>query len=435
MSGPLAGLRVVELATAIQGPAVGLHFANMGADVVKVEPPIGDGSRYHRGVDNALPADAYCAASQFVAMNKGKRSLCADVNTPAGAAVMERLLEQADVFISNYRASALTRMGLDLDALSRRYPRLVVGHVNGFGPLGPDAEKAMLDGAAQARGGLASVSGHAGDVPMLAGAAVADHGGAMQLALGCVTALLARARTGRGQVVRTSSLGAQLWLQMWELQQSFLTGVPLTRGGPHHPNISAPYGIYQTRDGVFVIFVHAMTDEAWADFWIFVDKPEVLLLDEWNTPGKRIGALGAAPGVDNIRALMREAFAARSWSEVEAFLTTQPEIIWERVRDHAEVRTDEQNLANDYIVDIDLPVIGRTSTVGALMAFSDTPAPAPAPPPPLGAHTAEIMRGLGFGDSDINAVESHVQGVRASLMAAAAAAATAATASAAAGNQ
>lgn len=313
MSGPLQGLTVVELATAIQGPAVGLYFANMGADVVKVEPPMGDLSRYHRGVNNALPPDAY--GSQFVAMNKGKRSVQADLKTDLGEALMDRLLQRADVFVSNFRASALSRMGLDLDDLSARYPQLVVGHVNGFGPRGPDADKAMLDGAAQARGGIASMSGHLGETPTPPGVAIADHAGAMQLALACVTALHARVSTGRGQVVRTSSLGAQLWLQMWELQHSYLTGTQLEREGSHHPNIKAPYGVYMTKDGIAVLFVVAMTDEAWTDFWIFVDKPDALLMSEWDTAGKRIGMAGSDTALPEIRALVSEAFLSRTMAE------------------------------------------------------------------------------------------------------------------------
>ena len=138
MSTPLQGLRVVELAGAVQGPGVGLHFANMGADVIKVEPPMGDASRYFRGYKNELPPQAY--GPQFVAMNKGKRSIDLDVHTELGAEVMNRLLAEADLFFTNYRATALTRMGLDLEGLTQKYPRLVVGHVNGFGPKGPDAD-------------------------------------------------------------------------------------------------------------------------------------------------------------------------------------------------------------------------------------------------------------------------------------------------------
>ena len=416
MPGPLSGLRVVELATAIQGPAVGLHFANMGADVIKVEPPMGDASRYHRGVNNTLPSEV--DGAQFIAMNKGKRSVVLDLHVEPGPQVMHALLATADVFLSNFRTAALVRMSLDLDELAARYPRLVVGHVNGFGPRGPDAGKAMLDGAAQARGGLASMSGHADSTPTPPGATVADHAGAMQLALACVTALVTRATTGRGQVVRTSSLGAQLWLQMWELQHSFLTGTPLSRDGVHHPNLKAPYGVYTTSDGVHILFVTAVTNEAWSDFWIFVDRPDVILLEDWDSPGKRIGAAGSGAGVPEIRALVRGAFASKPWSDWEPFLNAQPELIWERVRDHADVQLDPQNAANNYVVDLELPLVGKTSTVGTLMDFSATPTPPPVPPPSLGAHTGEVMTALGFDAEAVDRVTEHATETRQAMLAA-----------------
>jgi CoA:oxalate CoA-transferase len=415
MSGPLSGLRVVELAVAIQGPAAGLHFANMGADVIKVEPPAGDASRYGKGVNN--PYGLEVPGSQYIAMNKGKRSVTLDVHTPLGQEAMHRLLATADVFLTNYRASALTRMGLDLVLLTERYPQLVVGHANGFGPRGDDAEKAMLDGAAQARGGLVSLTGMPGEAPVVPGAAVADHAGAMQLALGITTALVARATTGRGQLVETSSLGGQLWLQMWELQHSALTGVPLSREGRHHPNIRSQYGIYETADGEHLMFVTAQTEEAWSSFWIFLERPDVLLLESWNTPAKRLGFGGSTEGLAEIRALMQDAIATRTMAELESFLYTQPEIIWERVRDHAAVLTDPQNLANGYITEMTLPVAGKVKTTGALMHFSHTEPPATRVPPELAADTEAVLAELGFTPEEARSVLDHAEGVRNELMA------------------
>ncbi|MDA1073687.1 MAG: CoA transferase [Proteobacteria bacterium] len=416
MPGPLEGIRVVELTTAIQGPAAALFFANMGADVVKVEPPMGDSSRYHRGAKNPLPAEAFTAP--FLAMNKGKRSVVLDAHTDLGADALHRLLSQADVFISNYRALALTRMGLDLEGLVAKYPRLVVGHVNGFGPLGPDADKAMLDGAAQARGGVVSMCGHPDAPPTPPGTSIADHGGAMQLALACMTGLVSRSATGKGQLIRTSSLGAQLWLQMWELQHSALTGNMLTRDGQYHPNLKAPYGVYLSRDGIPVQFVAAMTEDSWASWWIFVDKPEMILVEEWNSAGKRIGISGSETGLDEVRAEMKKAFASRDFAELEAFLYSEPEIIWERVRGHADVLTDPQNLANDYIVDIDLPVTGPVKTVGSLISFSETPTDAPHLPPGLGEHTDAVLADVGMSQNDIAALNEHAASVREEMYAA-----------------
>ena len=166
--------------------------------------------------------------TQYVAMNRGKRGIALDVHSDLGREVLRRLVAGADVFVTNYRREALERMDLGYAELAALNPRLVYARVSGFGPLGPDADKAMLDGAAQARSGVAAISGPADGPPMPPGAAMADHTGAMQLALGVMTALYARERTGRGQEVNTSSLGAMMWVQAWEIT---LTGMATSRCG------------------------------------------------------------------------------------------------------------------------------------------------------------------------------------------------------------
>ena len=414
---PLSGVRVVEMATAIQGPGAGVFLADMGAEVVKVEPPLGDGSRYHRGANNTLPADVM--NSQFIAMNRGKRSVCVDIHTPLGRDVVERLLAQSDVFFTNFRASALARMGLDFATLHARHPRLIHASVNGFGPRGPDADKAMLDGAAQARGGVIAITGPADGPAMPPGAAIADTAGAMQFALAIVTALFARERTGLGQQVQTSSLGAQLWLQMWEIQHSAITGRSLERAGPHHTNILSPYGLYYTRDGGAFLFAVAMSDESWDEFCAFADVPDLAVDPCWNTGAKRIGYAGDTTNLETSRERMREAFARKTTAEWDAFLATQPEIIYERVRDYDEVLADPQNAANEYVVEMDVPVIGKTKVVGNLLTFSATPASAKGPPPALGEGNAEIMARLGFGVAHVEAVAERARVQRELALAAA----------------
>ena len=215
-----------------------------------------------------------------------------------------------------------------------------------------------------------------------------------------------------GQLVQVSSLGAQLWLQQWELQQSAITDQPLTRDGPHLPNVRAPYGVYLSSDGVPVQFATAMTEESWTAFWLFVDMPEALLMTEWDTPGKRIGAAGSEDGLVEIRELMRLGIGSKTMAELAAFFQSEPEIIWEQVRSHDEVLTDPQNVANDYIMDIDLPIIGKTKTVGSLMSFSRTPTGEPSGPPALGADTEVIMAELGFGASEIETLVSETKAQR-----------------------
>ena len=236
----------------------------------------------------------------------------------------------------------------------------------------------MLDGAAQARSGLAAISGPADGPPMPPGAAIADHTGAMQLALGIMTALFARERTGRGQEVGTSSLGAMMWIQSWEITHTTMGDETLRREGQHNPNIRCPYGIYETKDGDAFMLVVAMSDESWDAFWLFVDRPEVVLEPRWNNVAKRIGARGVMDGVPEIRELVREAFASRTTAEWTAFLATQPEIIYERVQNYDELLEDPQVAANGYLAEIDVPTIGPAGVVTNVIHLSATPGRGPA---------------------------------------------------------
>jgi CoA:oxalate CoA-transferase len=408
-NGPLTGITVVDMTVAIQGPHAATYLADMGAEVVKVERPGGELNRYVRGPGFAAPPEVM--GTQYVAMNRGKRGIAVDVHSDLGREMLRRLIARADVFVTNYRREALERMGLSYGQVVAENPRLVYARVSGFGPLGPDADKAMLDGAAQARGGLAAISGPPDGPPMPPGAAIADHSGSMQLALGIMTALFARERTGRGQEVNTSSLGTLMWIQAWEITHSAMSDEKLRREGQHNPNIRCPYGIYETKDGGAFLLAVAMSDESWDDFWVFVERPEVVLDPRWNTGAKRIGARGSTDGVDDIRQTMREAFATKTTAEWSEFFAGQPEIIYERVQDYDELLVDPQVVANGYLVDVEVPKFGTARVVTNVVNLSDTPGSGVRRPPPLlGEHTAEIMDELGFGRDEIDQVLSSVAG-------------------------
>ena len=410
MPEPLDGIIVIEMTIAVQGPAAGLYLRDMGAQVIKIEPPMGDGSRYTRGRQNTTPDETL--APQYVAVNRGKRSVCIDLKTEEGARAIQALLSKADVFLTNYREPALQSLNLDYSVLHQRFPNLIYASVNGFGPKGPDTNKAMLDGVAAARCGLIHHTGYPEIGPVLPGAIVLDTSGAMQLALGVMTALLSRERHGVSQRVQTSALGAGLWLQQWELTHVAMTSADLPRNGNHHPNIRGFYGTYKTRDGNEIMLAQIMDLEGWDSLCIFADVLELSIDPRFQNPGQRLGEGITEDDSIELRATLKAAFMRKSTKEWLDFLNTQPEIIWERVRSWQEVLEDEQNYANDYLTNINLPDGHHTTTVGNVISLSETPGSVKGGPPQLGEGNDEILGELGFSKLERDKIKTHAMNIR-----------------------
>ena len=211
MSGPLQGIRVLDVGLLVQAPQAAALLSDMGADVIKVElPGFGDQARFI-----PLSLEDFRSA-YFTACNRGKRSLTLDLRTPAGAAVFGRLAETADVVVSNFKPGTMESWGLGYEDLAEHNPRIVWAGGSTFGPAGPDAEREGADLAGQAAGGLVSTTGRDGDPPSPVGVTIADHIGSLNMVAGVLAALHARERTGRGQRVEVSLLGGQIWAQAAE---------------------------------------------------------------------------------------------------------------------------------------------------------------------------------------------------------------------------
>jgi formyl-CoA transferase/CoA:oxalate CoA-transferase len=401
MPEPLEGIKVIELARALQGPVAGQYLADMGADVVKVEPAMGDANRQIRGVRADGIEGGF--GTQFVSANRGKRSLWLDLRDDRSLQVVRKLIAGADVFLSNYLEPSLQAMGLGYEELRGANPKLIYALVNGYGAVGPDAAKRMLDGSAAARGGLYNVTGPRDGGPMMPGSTIADTAGAMQLALGITTALLARERHGGGQRVEVSALGAQLWLQMWEIDSVSLTGKPLRRRGAYSDNIPGTYGVYETADGA--ILIAFLRDEpTWVAFCRFAGLEELILDPRFDTGPKRSGRGPDDPDgeiANEIRPYLERAFKAKTTAEWAAFLAGLSTLVWDVVQDYEQVLGDLQALANDYFVEQAIPGYGKRRLVGNVVQFNREPGPAKPPPPALGAHNGEILSSLGYAAEEI----------------------------------
>ncbi len=244
MAGPLAGIRVLELAHVMAGPVCGLMLADMGADVIKVERlPSGDASRAF------LPPDVEGESAAFMMMNRGKRGIAVDLRSPDGVALVRTLAADADVLIENFRVGTMERIGLGWDVLAADNPRLVYCQITGFGRTGPLAEQGGFDLIAQGYSGLMSITGESDtDVPTKVGAPVTDITAGILAAYGVVCALFERERTGVGQRVDTSLFEAGITQTYWQSAIALASGVSPGALGSAHP-LTAPYQAFRTADG------------------------------------------------------------------------------------------------------------------------------------------------------------------------------------------
>lgn len=395
MPEPLEGIRVIELARALQGPVAGQYLADMGADVIKVEPALGDANRQVLGIADDGFEGGF--GTQFVSANRGKRSLWLDLRADTSIEIVRKLIAGADVFMSNYLEPSLDAMGLGYEPLRAENPNLVYALVNGYGPVGPDAAKRMLDGAASARSGLYHVTGPSDGGPMMPGTTLADTAGAMQLALGIMTALTARERHGGGQRVDVSALGAQLWLQMWEIDTASLTGQSLRRRGAHSDNIQGTYGLYETADGGAIMIANVNDEETWVALCGFSGLHELIVDPRFDNALKRAGRLPSTPAVANeVRPYLVGAFKTKTTTEWTTFLAGLPELVWDVVQDYHQVLDDPQVLANQYLIEQEIPTYGKRRLVANSVRLNGAPGPVKSPPPALGAHNEEILTSLGY---------------------------------------
>ncbi|MDX1422256.1 MAG: CoA transferase [Kiloniellales bacterium] len=385
--GPLAGLKVIELAHIMAGPVCGLMLADMGADVIKLEKhPGGDDSR------RFLPPDIAGESAAFMMMNRNKRGIAVDLKSEDGKAVARRLLERADVVIENYRRGTMARLGLSYDSLAAANPGLIYCEISGFGRSGPYAERGGFDLIAQGMSGLMSVTGEGhGRPPVKVGAPVTDITAGILGAMGVAAAYAERLKTGRGHRVDTSLFEAGIVHTYWASAITFATGRPPGPMGSAHP-LNAPYQAFRTADGW--ITVGAANQTNWLRLVEVLGVRELAEDPRFQENADRMANLPAL-----IDALAPH-FAARPAADWLARLEAAG-VPAGPVLDIAEMHRDPQTLARDMVVSVEHSRLGPVQTIGLPVKFSGTPGGVRRAAPLYGEHSREVLAEFGFAAAEI----------------------------------
>lgn len=392
--GPLHGVRVIELASEIQGPYAGLTLSELGADVIKIEARgVGDTSRSVKlskmveGVEPGLGDFQH----YFFLMNRGKRSLTLDLKKEEGKAVLERLLAETDVLLSNFRIGVLDRLGFGFDALSARFPRLVYAVASGWGPRGPRTHYPSRDILAQAASGLMSKTGSDPQPPMPTGAIIGDYSGGHMLVTAVLAALFQRERSGRGQRVDVSLYGTLLAHQNWELFQAGLTGREPHRAGNAHPHMAGAWGGFRTADGWLVF--SGVGDPVWPRFCEIIGRPDLAADPQWTGVTRNVRG-------DAFREIIKDAFIGRTTAAWMAEFGPA-DILATPAANYLDVLDDQQALDSGYICEIEHPQIGPMKLVGSPVEFSASSPRNAASAPALGADSEAILGELGYDPAEI----------------------------------
>ena len=384
---PLAGVRVLDISQVMAGPYACMLLADLGADVIKIEPPgSGDQTRGAMGFKMKGPD-----SMGFLNMNRNKRSVALNLKSDAGRELLLRMAKDADILIENYRPGAMTRLGLGYEVLKEINPRLVYTSISGFGQTGPWADRPGFDLMAQAMSGVMSVTGYPGGPPVKAGVPVADIGCALFAVYGTLAAYIGAKASGQGQYIDASLFDSALAFSVWDVCDYWGTGKPPEPLGTSN-KMTAPYQAMASADGYFVM--GANSQKLWLKLCALIHRPDLAEDARFSTISLRLGN----------RAALEE--------ELERTFRQQPKDYWVDtllaagipagpILTYPEAFDSEHAKVRQMRMEIDHPIEGTVPNIGFAVKLSSTPQQVRRHPPLLGEHNAEVLGEMGISASEM----------------------------------
>lgn len=374
--GPLKGIRVLDFTRVLAGPSAALALADLGAEVLKIEPPdTGDETRL-------FPPFRDEVSHYFLSVNRGKKSIVVDLKTPAGIAVARDLATRCDILVENYRPGVMERLGLSYEELAKLNPRLIYCAISGFGMTGPLRDRPSFDIVLQALSGALSVNGEAGGAPTKLGIPLGDLVGGINGPMGILAALYERSVTGRGRFIDVSLLDGLIGMLGYLAQLAFFTGEDPKPQGCQHPNL-VPYGLYAARDGSIIIA--CLTNSFWERICQALGRPEWCRDPRFDSIEKRRERRG------EVNEMIAEFTRQRPVQElVELF--TRYEVPHAPLLGIKEALAQPQAVAREMVVQTEHATLGKIPIINRPIRFPGEQQPVPSAPPVLGQHTDEILR-------------------------------------------
>lgn len=389
----LHGIKILDLTHMLSGPYASMMLADMGAETIKVEPPVtGEGTRRLLEKDPKNSLNGFGA--YYMTLNRNKKSITLDLKSEKGLEIFYALVKTADVVISNFSAGVTARLKVDYEHLSKINPRIITCSVTGFGETGPNKDRTAFDMVAQAMGGGMSITGQPDNPPTRSGIPIGDLGGGLMGVIGVLAALQARHTTGRGQHVDISMLDAQISLLNYMATMYFLSGeIPDKLGNGHFVHV--PYDTFRCSDGYIIIAV--ITDNFWTALMEVVDAPDLNVEENKSQPGRW-------KNKSLINRRLNEILSANTQQYWLGKMQAK-RIPCAPVNNMAQALADEQVLWRNMVIEVEHPLGGKAKMPGNPIKLSDTYEDTYSPPPMLGQHNDEVYASIGLTADELKSLQ------------------------------